>query len=145
MNDDELTMTLLRKIDALENRVEYLESVEKYVFTLVQAQRFWSGTLTVADDDAETITPDSTIGIILINGRNTAYDEVNALITYRALDTTYCRIIAQSDSAVEVTTGALTGLDGSDGVVTVSPHTDGLIYVENRFGASITIAYTLLG
>jgi len=28
MNDDELTLTLLRKIEELENRIEYLEAVE---------------------------------------------------------------------------------------------------------------------
>jgi len=33
MNDDELTLTLLRKIETLENRIEYLEAVEKNVFS----------------------------------------------------------------------------------------------------------------
>jgi len=35
MNDDELTLTLLRKIETLENRIEYLEAVEKNFFSKI--------------------------------------------------------------------------------------------------------------
>jgi len=41
-------------------------------------------------------------------------------------------------SDVDATTGALTGTTGTDGKVTVSAHTDGYIYIENRSGASRT-------
>lgn len=34
----------------------------------------------------------------------------------------------------DITTGALTGTTGTDGNMTVSAHTDGLIYIENRLG-----------
>lgn len=44
----------------------------------------------------------------------------------------------------DVTTGALTGTTGVNGNVTVSAHTDGNIYVENRSGVTLVIAYTVL-
>lgn len=45
----------------------------------------------------------------------------------------------------ETTTGALTGTTGTDGKVTISPHTDGNLYVENRSGATLTFHYGFLG
>jgi hypothetical protein len=41
-------------------------------------------------------------------------------------------------SNVDRTTGALTGTTGTDGKVTVSAHTDGYVYIENRSGSSRT-------
>lgn len=48
-------------------------------------------------------------------------------------------------SDIDFTTGALNGTTGSDGKKTISAHTDGLIYVENRDGATRSFRMTLLG
>lgn len=40
---------------------------------------------------------------------------------------------------VDAATGALADAGGTDANVTVSPHTDGLLYVSNRLGATKTI------
>lgn len=42
-----------------------------------------------------------------------------------------------SSGSPAITTGALTGTTGTDGNWTISAHSDGLIYVENRTGASL--------
>jgi len=48
MNDDELTLTLLRKIETLENRIEYLEATEyggKWTdYTATSTINGWSAT-----------------------------------------------------------------------------------------------------
>lgn len=103
------------------------------------------GNVTISDDSASSITPDNTIGSILVTARATSYSSVNALVIYRTLATAFTVIMAQSGSTVEVTTGALTGTDGTDTKFTISAHTDGKIYFENRTGTSVSITWTLFG
>lgn len=63
----------------------------------------------------------------------------------------HCQVTASvfctldSDSVgMAATTGVLSGTTGTDGVITVSVHTDGRFYIENRSGASrsITLVFT---
>jgi len=46
---------------------------------------------------------------------------------------------------IEVTTGILSGTTGTDGKFTISAHTDGKIYFENRRGSTRGFTYTLFG
>ena len=41
-------------------------------------------------------------------------------------------------------TGAKTGTTGTDGKVTVSAHTDGKIYIENRSGGALPCAWQIV-
>jgi len=55
MNDDELTLTLLRKIETLENRIEYLEAVEKNFFSKVNIRnRVWQELIYKNDEALDT-------------------------------------------------------------------------------------------
>lgn len=47
-------------------------------------------------------------------------------------------------TAVTLTTGALTGTTGTDGRFTISPHTDGLVYFENRTGSTRFITLLIM-
>jgi len=55
----------------------------------------------------------------------------------------FCTLDADSVGTA-ATTGVLSGTTGADGVITVSVHTDGRFYIENRSGASrsITLVFT---
>ena len=144
--NNEIIEELVKQIATLEKRIEYMETVEKNVFSTVRAGRFYSGySASLADDAATSFTPVSNIGILLLSGRILDYaDEVYLICNYRTAATVFCNaIVASSDC--EVATGILTGADGVDGKVTVSAHSDGKIYIENRWGSAISYNYTLLG
>jgi hypothetical protein len=95
----------------------------------------------IADNEATSITPVSPSGFLLF--RSSSHDSAYGLIEFRAAATSWINIVS-ADSAVEVTTGALAGTTGSDGKFTVSTHTDGKIYFENRIGAARTVSYLIL-
>ena len=98
----------------------------------------------VADDGGYSYTPTFPIGSIIIHVVEAAGVAASALLAYRVTDTHASAHIAGS-ALVEVATGALTGTDGSDAVVTVSPNSaDGKIYVENRLGDSLQFQITHL-
>ncbi len=95
----------------------------------------------LTDDQATNIVPTSNKGFLII--RALAIN-TGALISFDALTgTAYCSIIASSGS-IEARTGALSGTTGTDGKLTVSAHTDGKIYLENRLGDTIYLAYTYI-
>lgn len=56
--------------------------------------------------------------------------------------TAYINALA-SNGSIATTTGALTGTTGVDGNITISAHTDGNMYIENRYGGQIQVIYTL--
>jgi hypothetical protein len=91
----------------------------------------------IANDAATSWTPTNAIGVLIIHCSYQADIDENAIISYRTTATAATSIIAANGaSTIEVTTGALTGTDGSDNAWTVSAHTDGKIYFENRLGAT---------
>jgi hypothetical protein len=95
----------------------------------------------LTDDKATNIVPKSNNGFLII--RALAIN-TGALISFAAVTgTAYCSIIASSGS-IEARTGALSGTTGTDGKLTVSAHTDGKIYLENRLGYTIYLAYICL-
>jgi len=98
----------------------------------------------VADDAVHSYTPKFPIGSMIIHVKEEAGNATAALLAYRVTATDACTHIAGS-ALVETTTGALTGTDGNDDVVTVSPNSaDGKIYIENRLGASLQFQITHL-
>lgn len=92
-------------------------------------------TYTIADDGATSFTPDSTTGWILLHGGSGQTASRYGLIMYRVGASPYTTLVL-GHSDVAVTTGALTGTTGTDTKFTVSTHTDGKIYLENRRGGS---------
>lgn len=96
--------------------------------------------LTIADDAATSFTPPADRGRLKLytNGGLTFWGEVY----YDADSTTADCDLKHTGGDLEAATGALTGTTGTDIKVTVSAHTDGLLYIENRSGA--TLKFTVL-
>jgi len=94
---------------------------------------FHSGTADIADDNFTSFTPGKTHGILCMSCQNTS---IGCIIGYEATATPSITIIAQNGTSFEVTTGALNGTTGSDAHFTISTHTDGKIYLENRLGST---------
>jgi len=92
----------------------------------------------ILDDAARSFTPSETAGMMLL-GISAAYF---ALVTYNTA-TPAC-VILTGGASTEVTTGALAGTTGSDEKFTISCHTDGKIYLENRTGATRTPTVLLM-
>jgi len=86
----------------------------------------------IVDDGVTSFTPPNTTGKILVT-----IDEGACEYSYRVGAGAHCSI---SDAAplaqFDVTTGVLTGTTGVDNNITLSSHTDGLIYIENRRGST---------
>jgi len=97
-----------------------------------------------ADDTAQSFTPVTTFGVILVFGKASPYMNISALVDFRVGvgATTYLLL---DGGAAAVTTGVLSGTTGTDGKFTISAHTDGKIYLENRRGMAIAIHYVLFG
>lgn len=96
--------------------------------------------LTLADDVAGSFTPTSTYGLLIISS---SVSELCSVIAFGAVASPFCSGMILGEE-VEVTTGALAGTTGTDGKLTVSAHTDGKVYFENRRGASRTIKYLVI-
>lgn len=91
--------------------------------------------LTIADDGVASFTPLMAHGIMEFATSSTA---LSNLVRYRTGATPQTALFLTTTNQA-VTTGALTGATGTDGNFTVSAHTDGKIYIENRRGASLTV------
>lgn len=103
------------------------------------------------DDTAISFSPNAggvwTGAFILTNNLNPTTTTANGLYRTRvgsAPDLSAIAAIAASD--VVLTTGiALTGAAGTDGKFTISAHTDGKLYLENRTGSPRTMNITFIG
>lgn len=105
------------------------------------------GTLvaTLNDDNAISFTPDDNYGVILIGQRHFTGAEISSLVVYRSTSTlNFCKAIV-TPTAVVPATGILTGTTGTDGKFTISAHTDGKIYIENRTGSTVSFSYLVFG
>jgi hypothetical protein len=97
----------------------------------------------LADDAATSITlPGSGTAraflVAIASDTNTAAGLVHMRVTNVAVNE-----IAVG-STLSATTGALTGTTGVDGEVTVSVHSDGKLYVENRSGSARRVGLTIM-
>lgn len=118
--------------------------ITTYGDIILGANNIYGGAITIADDSVVAFTPGVAFGQMLIAHRVSTYPTVYALIAYRAIATIFCTGMVLG-AGVQVTTGPLTGTMGTDGKVTISVHTDGQIYVENRAGLTVSLGYTMLG
>ena len=103
-------------------------------------------TKTINDDAVFSFTPDKTIGVIYIYGRNVNYDEVFGIVSYRTTSSAFCTKQLDPNSVISVSTSVLTGTTGTNGQVTISAaQSDGKIYIENRRGVAISIGIHITG
>ena len=102
------------------------------------------GANTVDDDAAISITPGYEKGVIFLFARVGSSADIFALVGY-GLTTAIWTAGYLLGANVEVTTGILTGTTGTDTKFTISYHTDGNIYLENRRGSTRYVAWVLFG
>ena len=120
--------------------VQYPKSFARNNFTLNHGS--------AVDDDTAIIipTPDNETNggnygsIVITIAGNAAY---SGIIGYRGESSPACYIIAGAAS-ITVTTGVLTGTTGVDTELTVSAHSDGNLYIENRLGSTQNVQVTFL-
>jgi len=108
----------------------------------LQASNTYTEISILADDTATSFTPGKAFGFLLINDHSSI--NIYAIVQYRAMTTPLTQLVA-GGVLVEVTTGPLTGTDSTDGRFTISAHSDGKIYLENRIGSTRTVGYALIG
>ena len=100
-----------------------------------------SKTLSVAmsDDTATDLTPLIINGLVSFAVRNQSTNITSGLVRYgTAAGGAYTTAVSIGASAA-VATGTLAGTTGADTFITVSAHTDGKLYFENRRGGNITL------
>jgi hypothetical protein len=102
-----------------------------------------SGSQTIAEDGVYSFTPPNAQGIIIVYPSKSTEVAYRGVFAYRTTATEFLQAIVSN--SLTATTGELTGTTGSDGNMTVSVHTDGKIYLENRTGASVEMAMVGLG
>jgi hypothetical protein len=96
------------------------------------------------NDDAVFSRAVGTGQLLLLTLTGAGTDQTAAVINCRAGATPYCVVVA-GGSLVDATTGVLSGTTGTDNRVTVSTHTDGLLYIENRTGAARGMRLLVIG
>lgn len=105
--------------------------------------------LTIADDAAASVTPSRQGGMLAVmcNASTTAPVSGMSAMVYFDVGSGAATVKESTTigGTVDTTTGALTGTTGTDGRVTVSAHTDGTVYIENRTGVSRTFRVSFLG
>jgi hypothetical protein len=98
-----------------------------------------SFTATIGDDAATSFTPLRTAGGIMITTGGTGNGGIG---NYNTVTPTMQSVVGGANFAV--TTGVLSGTTGTDTKLTLSAHTDGKIYVENRTGQSRNVYVILI-
>lgn len=93
-----------------------------------------TGKATIADDAATSLTPELQSGLIIITVVGTDASTQGIFAFDAASGGATCTLVTTATN-MAATTGALTGTTGTDTELTVSAHTDGKIYIENRLGA----------
>ena len=102
-----------------------------------------TNSVSIADDAVHSFTPPFTSGFVLVHSQNGAATK-RVMAQYCASGTAVMNSL-NIGTDYNVTTGVLAGTTGVDTKVTVSAHTDGKIYIENRSGATATFNFTILG
>ena len=87
------------------------------------------------DDTAVTIVPKLQSGTLFINLVDSAAT-FQGVFTYDVASGGSSSVLLDGATGLEATTGVLTGTTGTDTKFTVSAHTDGKLYLENRTGSS---------
>ena len=101
-----------------------------------------AGKVTMADDTAFTFIPQRTTGTVTVWSYNAS--TVYASVQFIAVGTAGTALVSGVDTAqIAVTAGALAGTTGTDAKFTISAHTNGQVYFENRTGSSIDIDFSV--
>ncbi len=109
----------------------------------VKATGTITNSLSINDDAATSFTPPFTSGFVFVHTSNG--DANNRLIAQYCTSGTALMSSVNIGTTYNTATGTLAGTTGTDTKITVSAHTDGKIYIENRSGATATINVTILG
>lgn len=102
-----------------------------------------TNSVSIADDAVHSFTPPFTSGFILVHTSNG--DGTKRIMAQYSTSGVAVMDPISIGSAYNAATGALTGTTGTDTKITVSAHTDGKIYIENRSGAAAAFNLTILG
>jgi hypothetical protein len=96
-------------------------------------------TVELATDTAASVVPPATSGMLMVFSGGAADDPAAGLISYNASAPGHTTLVggAAVPSLEVVQATALDGMSGSAGAVTVSAHSDGRIYVENRRSGAV--------
>ena len=89
--------------------------------------------LSISDDGVKTIVPQLSSGLMTITVVDGSPD-VQGIVSFSSSSV----VKSTTASDIEVTTGVLTGTDGSDAKLTISV-SGGKLYIENRLGSSKNI------
>jgi hypothetical protein len=93
-----------------------------------------SQTFTLATDTATSLTPPSSLGSVIFSTDSVGH-LASAFFVYRTSGSRFVQGIA-SQANVIYTAGPLTGTTGTAGKYTISYHTDGKLYFENRLATT---------
>jgi len=130
-----------RKVDVSEFALTERENTFTSTQTILTVRSGVTGI--VVDNGVYSFSPGHTYGIIIIspNGYN-GMASYSGVLTYD-VSTPACTALSVGAN-LNVTTGALTGTTGADAKVTISAHSDGKIYIENRRGFSANWNYLII-
>lgn len=97
----------------------------------------------LADDTATSFSMPKAEGLVLVWQLGNAAD--GCLVVYRQTAAACNILFNGASSNWQATTGVLTGTTGTDTKYTISAHTDGKIYIENRRGSTQYISAMVIG
>lgn len=126
-------------------QIEYSTLTQKVLHrqTLDAPALFSEQAITINDDSVATLSFSGTAprGTLVLSGSVSGAG--HAVVAFRTTNSVFTRSLGAS-SEVALTTGALTGTTGTDTELTISAHTDGNLYIENRTGATRSYSITFL-
>lgn len=109
----------------------------------MSADNFYSNLVgSVADDHVLVIDFTLEFSGVMILWGETTFGRAS-IIHFKVGASPFCNVLPIVSGQVVGTTGVLAGTTGADGIVTVSTHTDGKMYIENRTGSTRQFSYGL--
>ena len=96
----------------------------------------------IADDAVYSMAVVSA-GWLLIGTTSAGFSNRHAIIAFRAGTGPYTGVVVQPSTVFEVSTSVLAGTTGTDGKITISA-TGGMLYIENRSGASQSFTFAII-
>ncbi len=110
----------------------------------VLAKRHYTFSAAIADDAATSFAvPTSPIASMLILVCSQANVSVAGVVIARPDAGAFATVVV-GQANLAASTGVLSGTTGTDTKFTVSPHSDGRIYVENRTGTSTSFSFAAI-
>jgi hypothetical protein len=107
-----------------------------------------SASQSIANNDYHSFTPSEEYGFLFVHcssyARDNNGDAVGSCWFSVSSSGSHTEADFRSNADIDFITGALNGSTGDPGNLTVSAHTDGQIYIENRLGATYVISWQLI-